>query len=297
MTMLRSILVALGAAACLLAFAALGELPGGAVTRALAGVALGVGVTALVYGEATFAAVALGAVSPLAFATLGRISDSAAASVMCLLWLAPRFVLADSRRKLVALVAVSVAAAAVAGTIFAAYWDAPSAAHAASCVFAGSCVSLVGTVVPVATPTAHAIRMAAGAIDGPIKAVLLRAAQAHESSRLQPRDSDARRNWKTLVQLSDRRAALEKAKGADAATQRREIDERIEAIAQELAPVPLDTTPVAPRATVALSATMIDCAGASQGALNDGAPGELDIRIEEPSLEVDDAGATPTQGA
>ena len=296
MTMLRSILVALGAAACLCAFAALGEIPGGAVTRAIAGVALGVGVTALVYGEATFAAVALGAASPLAFAALEPASEVAAATAMCLLWLAPRFVLADTRRKLGALIAVSAVAAAIAGTIFAAYWEAPLAAHAASCVFAGSCVSLVGTVVPVSTTTAHALRTAASVISGSIREGLLRAAQAHESSRWQPRTSTARRNWKTLVQLSDRRAALERARGSETAEQRREIDERIEALASELAPEPEGGT-ASPRPIVAEATAMIDCANSSQATPDGASTGEVDIRIDEPTLDLEETRPTnpPTE--
>ena len=43
--MLRSVLVALGTAACLFAFAGLGELPGGTVARAVASVAMGLAVT------------------------------------------------------------------------------------------------------------------------------------------------------------------------------------------------------------------------------------------------------------
>ena len=290
--MLRSILVALGAAACLLAFAALGDMPGGAVTRALVGVILGVGVTALVYGEATFATATLGAVSPLAFAALERTSEGAAATAMCLFWMAPRFVLADTKQKLVALVTVSAVAAAVAGNVFAAYWEAPLAAHAASCVFADSCVSLVGTVVPVSTTTAHALRIAASAVGGPIRAVLQRAAQAHESSRWQPRRTEARRSWKKLVVLSDRRAALERARGAEAAEQRREIEEQIEAIARELALDPAEGI-AAPRPIVAESATMIDCAKTSEATRNDGATGEVDVPIDEATLDIEEPRPAP----
>jgi hypothetical protein len=204
--------------------------------------------------------------------------------------------LADTRRKLTVLVAVSSMAALVAGMIFAAYWEAPLAAHAASCVFAGSCISLVGTVVPVATTTAHALRTAASAIDGPVGTVLLRAAEAHESSRWQPRGHDARRNWRTLVKLSDERAALGRATSADAPAERRAFDERIEAIAEALAPAS-KPTPVAPRATVAESAAMIDCKGAPEPEPTDGASEEVDIRIDEPSFDANEAESTPPTGA
>jgi len=242
MTMWRSILVAFGGAACLFAFAALGDVPGGAVTRAVASVALGVAVTALVSGDATFAVVALGAVSPLVFAALTETSLGAASAVMCLLWLAPRFVLGNTRRKLAIHVAVSLVAAAIAGSIFAAYWEAPLAVHAASCVFAGSCLSLVGVVVRVPTPTAHALRAAATAINGPVKETLTRAAEAHESGRWQPRGRAARQKWRRMVRASDRRAGLEGAPGADAAEQRRLLDEDIEDMARDLAPVPGNAT-------------------------------------------------------
>ena len=235
MTMLRSILVALGAAACLLAFAALGELPGGPIARALAGVIMGVVVTTLIYGEATFVAVSLGATSPLVFAAAERTSLALATAAMCLLWLVPRFVLATSRRRLTVLVTVSTVAAAVAGWIFAAYLDAPWAAHVASCVFAGSCLALVGVVVPVASATAFALRTAASAVDAPIREVVLRAADSYESSRWQPRPRAARRQWRALVRLTDQRASLERARGGSAEEQRQDIDRRIEAVTSELA--------------------------------------------------------------
>jgi hypothetical protein len=242
MTMLRSILVALGGAACLFAFAALGDVPGGAVTRAVAGVALGVAATTLVYGDATFAVVALGAVSPLVFAALTDASLIAASAAMCLLWLAPRFVLANTRRQLAIQAAVSLVAAAIAGSIFAAYWEAPLAAHAASCVFAGSCLSLVGVVVQVPTSTAYALRAAAAAIDGPVKETLRRAAQVHESARWQPRGRATRQKWRRMVRSSDRRAGLEGATGGGAAEQRGRLDEDIEDMARDLAPLPEDAT-------------------------------------------------------
>jgi hypothetical protein len=237
MTTLRSILVALGAAAALFAFAAIAEIPGGAVARAIAGVALGVGVTALFNGEPTFLAVALGAFSPLAFAAIEPLAHGAAATALCLLWLAPRFVLADTRRKLVASMAASVVAAGIAGSIFAAYADAPLAAHAASCVFAGSCLSLVGVVVQLPTTKAHALAAAAAVIDAPLRDVLLRAAEAHDGSRWQPRSSAARRNWRALVRLSDQRAAIQRATGIEATAQRRDLDDRIEGIARDLLPL------------------------------------------------------------
>jgi hypothetical protein len=271
MTMLRSILVALGAAACLFAFAALGEVPGGAVARAIVGVALGIGVTALIYGQATFVTVAVGAASPLAFAAIDPLSHGVAATTLCLLWLVPRFVLAGTRRQLFAVAGFSLVAAGIAGSIFASYADAPLAAHAASCVFAGSCLSLVGIVVPLPTTIAYALRTTAAVMEGPVREELLRAAHAHESSRWEPRTSAARKKWETLARLSDRRATLERAIGAEVAEQRRDIDERIQAIVRELSPL--------------VSATK-----ASPDDETDG-DGELEIRVEDPT---EDAGEPRT---
>jgi hypothetical protein len=299
MTMLRSILVALGVALGLFAFAGLAELPGGPVTRAIAGVALGVGVSALVYGEATFAAVALGAISPLALAAMDRSAPAVASAVMCLLWLAPRFVLADTHRKVGVLAAASCVAATVAGSIFVAYWEAPLAAHAASCVFAGSCIALVGVLVPVATTTAYALRTAASAIDGPIRDVLLRAAAAHESSRWQPRASGVRAKWRSLVRLSDQRAALERAGHGAAAQQRSDLDERIEAVVSELAPEPAAPKAPAP-ATMPGAATneagptsASDSALSRQGMAEESSSDDLDIHIEESAPAIAETPTVP----
>jgi hypothetical protein len=234
MTMLRTILVALGAAACLLAFAAVGEQPGGPIARALAGVILGVAVTTLVYGEATFVAVALGAISPLAYASAERTSLAVASAAMCLLWLMPRFALAATPRRLALLVAASAIAAAIAGSIFASYLEAPWAAHAASCVFAGSCLSLCAVLVPLPSTTAFALRTAAAAVEGPIRDIVLGAAETYESSRWQPRPRSAHRKWRELVRLVDQRASMERARGGNTEEQRRELDRRIEAATREL---------------------------------------------------------------
>jgi hypothetical protein len=268
MTMWRSILVAFGGAACLFAFAALGDVPGGAVTRAVAAVVLGVAAAAIVSGDGTSAVVALGALSPLVFAALTDASPGAASVAMCLLWLAPRFVRANSRRTLAIHVAVSLVSAVIAGSIFAAYGEAPLAAHAASCVFAGSCLSLVGVVAQVSTPTAYALRAAATAIDAPVKETLTRAAQAHESARWQPRGRAARQKWRRMVRASDRRAGLDGATGADAAEQRRLLDEEIEVMARDLAPLP-EVAPARPEEARPDVATASD--------------GELAIRREESS--------------
>jgi len=286
MTMLRSILVALGAAACLLAFAALGEQPGGPIARALVGVVMGVGVTSLIYGEATFVAVTLGAISPLVFVSAERPALAVAAAAMCLLWLAPRFVLAETPRRLAVLVGVSATAAAIAGWIFAAYLEAPWAAHAASCIFAGSCLSLVGVLVPVPSTTAFALRTAAAAVDGPIRDVVLRAAETYESSRWQPRARSVRQKWRALVRLSDQRASLERARGGNAEEQRRDVDRRIEAAAGELTSEPLGTTALA-----SMTAPASDDAGTAMKASDaatdtaERAPGEAAARGQESALE------------
>src|SRR5258706_2965372 len=151
MTMLRSVLFALTAAACLFAFGWLGSVPGGPLVRALVGVTLGTLVTSLAYGQPTWVTVTVGALSPLAFVSIEDRSLGFAAAAMCFLWVAPRFLLAETRRTLAALVGASIVAAAVAGLIFAAYVDSPTSAHLASCIFAGSCLSLVGILIPVNT--------------------------------------------------------------------------------------------------------------------------------------------------
>ena len=306
MTMLRSILVALGAAACLLAVAALGELPGGPIARALAGVIMGVGVTTLIYGEATFVAVALGAMSPLVFVAAERTSLALATAAMCLLWLVPRFVLAPSRRRLTILVTVSAVAAGVAGWIFAAYLDAPWSAHVASCVFAGSCLALVGVVVPVASATALALRTAAAAVDAPIREVVLRAADSYESSRWQPRPRAARRQWRALVRLTDQRASLERARGGSAEERRRDIDRRIEGVTSELtaepdaaAPSDSASTPTtasdatasdatASTASHSPPATVLSAIDEAESASADAPVLELETALEEPVITLDE---------
>ena len=311
MTMLRSILVAFGAAACLLAFAALVELPGGPIARALAGVIMGVVVTTLIYGEGTFVAVSLGAMSPLVFAAAERTSLAIATAAMCLLWLAPRFVLAPSRRRLTVLVTVSAVAAAVAGCIFAAYLEAPWAAHIASCIFAGSCLALVGVVVPIPSATAFALRTAAAAVDAPIREVVLRAADAYESSRWQPRPRAARRQWRALVRLTDQRASLERARGGSTEEQRQDIDRRIEAVTSELAephaaaPPANGATPTATPSEAASTPTTANDASASaasrspsatalavideaESASADAEALELETALEEPVITLDE---------
>jgi hypothetical protein len=281
MTMLRSILVALGAAACLFAFALLGEQTVGPIARAFSGVAMGIAVTSLVYGEATFVTVTVGAISPLVFAAAAQTSLAIAAAAMCLLWLTPRLVLAETRRRLAILATVSILAAMVAGLVFAAYVEAPWAVHAASCVFAGCCLSLVGVVVPVPSTTAFGLRMSAMVIEGPIGDVLLRAANAHESSRWQPRARAVRQKWRALVRLSDQRAALSRARGGDAEEQRRQIEQRIEAAARELAgespgaTAAADPTPQNPLGT---GATTNDAPLVTSPAIADGATSASDRR-------------------
>jgi hypothetical protein len=234
MTMLRSLFVAFAAAAGLLAFAALGDVPGGSAMRATISVALGVAVTSIIYGEATFSAVAVGAASPLALAATDRASVAWGAAAMCALWLTPRLTLAETRRKLSAGAALSIAAACVAGFIFASYVEAPLATHVAACIFAGSCLSLVGILVPLATPTAFALSASASVIEEPFAETLKRAAATHETSRWQQRTGEAREKWRALVRLADRRAALERLEGATADNARRDLEARIATMLGEI---------------------------------------------------------------
>jgi hypothetical protein len=169
----------------------------------------------------------------------------------------------------------------------------------------------------VSTTTAYALRTAAAAIDSPIRDVLVRAAEAHESTRWQPRASAARRQWRVLVHLSDQRAALERAGGADAAEQRRGIDERIEASSRELGLVPGDPNPSSHLGTPT-DATAASDGGAKPGATateqdreactdsglsteptpptpEAGSPDELDIRIEESAPVAEARTVPPTE--
>jgi hypothetical protein len=234
MTTLRSLFVAIGAGLGLYLLTMLGEVPGGPLLRAPLGVAVGVAVASVMYGEAAFAAITVGAISPLALAALEQTSFAGAVATMCTLWLAPRFVLAATKKQLLVLAAASLVAALIAGLVFASYVAAPLAAHVASCVFAGACLSLVGIVVPLPAPQTHALRASAEATTGPTRAAILLAAQTFESSRWQPRTADERRKWRGLIQLADRRATLDRTGGARAVLERQELAAQIEKVAEEL---------------------------------------------------------------
>jgi hypothetical protein len=235
--MLRSIFIALAVAASLFAFAWLGEAPGGALVRAGGGVALGVMVATFAYGQITWMTVAAGALSPLAFVALEERSLGLATASMCILWLAPRFVLAETRGRLAILAVASVTAAVTGGFVFAGNIDGPLSARIASCVFAGSCLSLVGILVPVDTSVAWALRTASAVIGSPARDVLERAARAHRQASRLSTSSAKRVQWRALVQLGDHRAALERIEGRDADESRRDLDERIATQASELAPL------------------------------------------------------------
>ncbi len=147
----------------------------------------------------------------------------------------PRFALARTRQSLAILVAASFVAAAVAGWVYDRYVGGPIAAQLASCVFAGSCLALVTILVPVDTGVGCALRTAAAHIDGPVRDALERAAAAHlEAARL-PSLVAKRAPWRKLVRMADARAALERARGADAIEARSELDERIETLTAQLA--------------------------------------------------------------
>ena len=242
--MLRSTLAAVAFGASLWAFAWLGAL-GEPIARAGAAVAIGILVTALAYGRATFLSIGIGALSPLAFSLLERHSLGLAATALCSIWMLPRLVLAPSSRSLGLLAALSITASAVAGFVFAAYVDAGWAAELASCLFAGSCLSLVG-LVPVDTGVAFALRTAAAAIDdaakspkgsSPARQALERAARWHRQSHASPSQ------WRALGRLADERAALQRSKADENESARKELDERIEALAAELAPVDAASSP------------------------------------------------------
>jgi hypothetical protein len=258
--MLRSIFIALAVAASLFAWSLLGELPVGALARAGGGVTIGVLTSAIAFGDVTWFTVAAGALSPLAFAAIASQSAGLATAAMCVLWLAPRFVLAETRRMLAILVTGTTIACLVGGFVFAANVDVPLLARIASCVFAGSCLALVGILVPVDTTVGWALKTAAAVISTPVRAALERAARVHHRASSLPRARAKRDAWRSLAQLADRRAAMEHLEGRDADESKRELDERISTQASELAPeesstsiaspMPTTTVPTEPEITV-----------------------------------------------
>jgi hypothetical protein len=245
--MLRSTLTAFGFAASLFAFASLDAI-GEPVLHAALAVALGVAVTALAYGQLAFVAVTLGALSPLALALLEKHSMVLAVAALSFAWLLPRFLLADGR-KLLYLAVASLGAALVTGFVVAGYVDAGWAAQVAACVFAGSCLSLVG-LVPTETGIAWALRAAAAVIDSPARPALERAARAHAS---RDRRASKGTSWRALARLADQRAAMERGEKRDDDA-RKDLDDRIVTLAEELAPTAVSTTG-AVTATAATTAT------------------------------------------
>jgi hypothetical protein len=228
--MLRSTANAIAFGACLLAFASLDAVPA-PIARAAIAVALGTLVTVVAYGHPTFLSVGIGAVSPLLFALIEKHSLGLAAMAMCFAWLMPRLVLAESKTRLAVLASITVAASLVAGFTFAAYIDGAWAVHAASCLFAGSCLSLVG-LFPVETHVSFALRTAAHAIDSDARDALERAARVH---RLSERKSPSKK-WRALIRLADERAAAQRGTSANGDAARKELDLRIAELVEELAP-------------------------------------------------------------
>jgi hypothetical protein len=227
--MLRSTATALAFAAALFALASL-DAVNDTLARAAIAVGLGTAVTSLAFGRLTFVPVVVGALSPLVFVWLEKSSVGIAASALCFLWMAPRLILAETRVRLAWLIASLAVASIVAGLIFASYLDAPWIVHAASCVFAGSCLSLV-RLIPVETSVSFALRTTAAAIDSPAREALERAARAHRESQTSTTQA---KQWRALLRLADERAALGSAKNGDDGV-RGEVDERIAALVAELA--------------------------------------------------------------
>src|SRR3954470_17907273 len=112
--MFRSLLHALAFGAALWVFSWLGKGEPDPVVRSIAAAAVGVSMTALVFGQWSFLPVSIGALSPLAFVLLERHSVALATSALCFFWNAPRLVLAPNAKRLVSLAVVLVAAAAAA---------------------------------------------------------------------------------------------------------------------------------------------------------------------------------------
>jgi hypothetical protein len=265
--MLRSMLMALAFAGTLLAFAWLGAV-GEPIARAGLAVALGVLVSAIAYGRATFLSVGVGALSPLAFSLVEKHSLGWAAALLCAIWLLPRVVLAETRRSAGLVACLSIVASIVAGFVFAAYVDAGWAAQIASCLFAGSCLSLVG-LVPLDTPIGFALRTAAAAVDPPARDALERAAREHRHA------ASKRSQWRALLALADERAVLQR-RNADASA-RKELDERIAALAEELAApnaTPPATEPPATEAPTSPEPTAVEVS------LDDHGPDPAEIAAE-----------------
>jgi len=241
--MLRSTIIALSFASALFALVELANAPLGSSVRALGAVSVGILAASVAFGRATSLPIAIGALSPLVYAFLERRAPLAmAASALCMTWLLPLLVLCQARRELVRVGAVFVAAAGVAGFVFASYVEAPWLVRAASCLFAGSCLSLA-TLVPLDTGLGWALRSAATVLEPPTREMLERAARAHRQSR--GRSSDPKR-WRDLVRMADRRAALARARNGSPTDAEKELDGRIAELAQELAPPSPPPPPTAP---------------------------------------------------
>jgi len=240
--MLRSTTIALVFTSALFALVELANAPIGSAVRALGAVALGSLAATVAFGRVTSLPIAIGALSPLFYSLLERRAGVAiAAAALCIAWLLPRLVLCGTRRELVRVAAVFAAAAGVAGLVFASYVDAPWLVRAASCLFAGSCLSLA-TLVPLDTGLAWALRSAATVLEPPTREMLERAAQAHRQSR--GRTSTPRR-WRDLVRMADRRATLARASSGSPTDAEKDLDGRIAELVGELAP-PSPPAPIAP---------------------------------------------------
>ncbi len=230
--MLRSTATALVFASAMWILVELAGAPVGSSARAAFAVALGSVAATVAFGRASSLPIAIGALSPLVFALLDRRAPGLAAAGLCFAWLLPRLVLCETRSELVRGAATSAAAAGVAGLVFASYVDALGIVRAASCLFAGSCLSLA-TLVPVDTGVGWALRSAATVIEPPTRAVLERAARAHRQSK--GRAPEPKR-WRDLVRMADQRAVLARSKRGSAADAETELDRRIAQLVDELVP-------------------------------------------------------------
>ncbi len=230
--MLRSTTTALVFASAMWILVELASAPVGSSVRSVGAVALGSVAATVAFGRATSLPIAIGAFSPLLFALLERRAPALAAAGLCFAWLLPRLVLCETPREVVRSTVASAAAAGMAGLVLASYVDAPWLARAASCLFAGSCLSLA-TLLPVDTGIGWALRSAATVIEPPTREILERAARAHRQSSGR---APAPKRWRELIRMADQRAALARAKGGAATDAEKELDGRIAQLVDELAP-------------------------------------------------------------
>jgi hypothetical protein len=231
---MKSVALALVLAALLTVALALPSLLPAPLLLAPAAVAAGVLAACAAHGSFGWLPVVFGSLSPLALAWIGPWSESGALVTLCAAWVAPRLWLARTRRDLVLLGAASAAAALLAGLVAARYAGDAWLTHLAANVFAGAALALPSTVVRSDTPVAHALSVAARALEAPLRATLEEAADAHRQRAALPGPGPNRTGWRELVRAADRRVALNGLAGEQAARARDDADRQIVQLVERL---------------------------------------------------------------